>query len=578
VNARDDRRISLLVLLALGLSLGLLCLARYQPHTFLFRDGAFVAQANRAIAQGLTLRQEAFQPHSWYEGKLPWYRDLDDAWSNLSVGADGEWYPKHSYLMPLLSTPLYLLLGPPGLLVFNWLALTLGLWAGFTLASRFTPPRLAALATLLVAAAPQVQGLAYAYSNDVLCGALVAGGLAWLAAGWPAWGGLTLGLALFAKLTHAAWVVPAALALTWGQWRALGRAALAGAAPLLAYAAANTWMYGAPWLTSYHRILTVSGGQPGVTSYSGFFDVPLWEGLKRTFSPAQEDGLWQQALLPALAWLGLIPLARPRDGAQRGPARALAAGLALGLAATVVVYSTYHYGGARFFMPVLMVSPLPLAALLGVMVEGAGTVADAWRRAWHAMPLRGVTAVRRVAWGAAALVAAGSLGTAWALRGPSGSPSLTRDLERLKVFLDEVPCDYFNLAHHKWECSRVEPGEGEFLVGRALGEQCAFGGQPMLWAPPNPQGHTRRLFWRPDRAGQGLWVRYGLDSASMGALVRFKVRAEGLEPLEMQAWTPGRLDEAVLAGPVAAGTLVEVTLPPALRSDVRLCLNVGLLP
>ena len=151
-----EARVHALVFVVIAAWLAIIGATRFQPNTFLFRDGAFYAQTNRAIATGLTLRQENYQPASWYDGSLSWYRNVDDAWSNLSVGRDGAWYPKHSYVMPILSTPFYLVSGPAGLLIFNLIALGLALFSGYLLAARWVSPVPAAVATLAVLATPQI--------------------------------------------------------------------------------------------------------------------------------------------------------------------------------------------------------------------------------------------------------------------------------------------------------------------------------------------------------------------------------------------------------------------------------------
>ena len=169
-DPQTRRRLDLIVFLGLALYIGAVCYKAYTPHTFIFRDGSFYAQVNRSIAEGFTLRQEAVQPSSWYDGSLPWYRNIDDAWSNVSVGVNGEWYPKHSYLMPVFSTPLFILFGPPGLLLFNALALVLALFSGYLLAARYAGPTASAVAALMIGTSPLISFLAYSYSHDVTAG------------------------------------------------------------------------------------------------------------------------------------------------------------------------------------------------------------------------------------------------------------------------------------------------------------------------------------------------------------------------------------------------------------------------
>lgn len=560
--AVSEARVHALVFVAIAAWLAVIGAARYQPNTFLFRDGSFYAQTNRAIATGLTLRQEAYQPASWYDGSLPWYRNVDDAWSNLSVGRDGAWYPKHSYVMPILATPFYLVSGPAGLLVFNLVALGLALFSGYLLAARWVAPVPAAVAVLAVLTTPLVPYLAYSYSHDVLCATLTAGGLALLAHGRPGFAGAALGLALVAKITNVLVIAPMLLAITPWDRRTWVRGLAGASIPLAMYAAANWWMFGAPWRTSYHAILTVHNGVQQVISYSNAFDLPLAHGFRRFFQPSGEGEVWQMAAVPLVGYAGVALLVwrRPR----------MAAGLAMALAAFLVGFGRYRYGGARFFMPWLVLAPIPMAAL----ADGASKAALAVRGAWRLL--------RRSRWGTSAIVMlvvahAAGFGTAWVLRArePGGPPSMARDVESLRVRVGDVPCDYLNMAHWKWECSRVDRNS-DWYAGRAGRRECRGLGVPGIRVPPGSGGNPRVVAWRPDVDLAAIRVVRvpDADRDAKGGL-NAELRA-GDRVLASDEWAAGateRRDDRV-QGPFRAGEPIELTVDPRPGPNPALCIEV----
>lgn len=568
---RIGRRIDGFVLVALTLLIAAHCFTKYEPYTFLYRDGAFYAQTNRAIAEDHTLRQEGVQPMSWYEGNLPWYRNVTASWSNLSVGVEGERYPKHSFLMPVLSTPLFLALGLPGLLVFNAICVVLGLFAAYRLAARHLGEPAAAVAVLALGSGPLVLYLAYAYSFDAFYGALVLGGAALLAGGRPAVGGLLLGLSLWAKPTNVVLAAPLALALTTWDRRTLVRLAVGGAIPLVAFAVANTLMYGYPWLTSYSRMLVVEDGQPRIESLSEVFDAPLAEGLERLWDGADGYNFKKYALLPLASVLGMLPLGwlavrRARQEPGGPPTGRLTAALLVAFAGFVFVFGRYELSTVRFFYPWLLAAVIPLAAILRV-AAGLSARALAWWRGLQSPRARWAAAVASLA-----LLIGATAAARVAHREP---PSLHADLERLTVTLADTPCDYLNLSRMAWECSKRE-AKGGYLVGRALGDRCEFAEEPMLWAPPSPNGRERVIRWVPDEPSDAMDVVWGFDETAAKGVVSFTVQVGKRRPYKATARDKGELSHHRLAGPFRAGEPVTVTIPGTRAKKRFLCLNVKL--
>jgi len=350
------------------------------------------------------------------------------------------------------------------------------------------------------------------------------------------------------------------LAIAPWDRRTWTRGLVGASIPIALYAAANTWMYGAPWRTSYHAILTVKDGVQQVVSYSGAFDLPLAQGLRRFTLPSPEGEVWQMAAIPVVGYAGVLLLAlrRPR----------LAAGLAVAFAAFVIGFGKYRYGGARFFMPWLALAPIPMAAL----VDGAGRFLLGVRGGWRLL--------RRSRWGVAAvvLVIAGHVagfGTAWILRAgkPAGTPSMARDVESLQVRVGDVPCDYLNMAHWKWECSGIDRS-GDWYAGRALARQCRGLGVPALRVPPGVNGKPRRVEWRPDVPLAAVRVVRMPEGDPRGRL-KAELRA-GDRLLVSDEWGRDDLDRRSeeFQGPFPAGTAFVLTVDPRSAPNPALCIDV----
>ena len=79
--------------------------ARFTPDKWLNKDGSFYYLTLRTLVDRHTLAQDQTQPRSWYEQDLRWNRTLNADWSDVAVGREGHWYPKHAILMPLATVP-----------------------------------------------------------------------------------------------------------------------------------------------------------------------------------------------------------------------------------------------------------------------------------------------------------------------------------------------------------------------------------------------------------------------------------------------------------------------------------------
>jgi hypothetical protein len=288
----------------------------------------------------------------------------------VALGLGGEWYPKHPVLMPVLSVPFYAMFGVTGFLLFNLLVLgSLGVVLR-ELCRRHVSGGLASLSALAVLGGTFLRAYVYNYSPDLFSALLLLGGVLLILRDRPRAGGALLGLAVTAKITNL-FSLLLVLAFLWfrpGRRQALHAAATA--LPFLVLLAVlNAAMFGSPAVSGYDRTLVLENGSPVTVSHRGFFDLPLWEGIRgQLLSP--RTGLLPTSPLLLLAVPGFVLLLR------RHPWEGL---LLFSLFEfTFLMFSTYrwwatsHYGN-RFLMASVALCAIPLALAFDAGVR-------AWRR------------------------------------------------------------------------------------------------------------------------------------------------------------------------------------------------------
>ena len=530
---------------------------QYEAFTFLHGDGAFYATMDRSMLEG-TLKQSAFQPHSWYEKPMGWNNELDQGWSNMSQGPDGTWWPKHPILLPILGLPLYWLLGPAGALWTNVLLLVLGLWCAARIAARLVDPTVAALTALSFSALPLMTHSAYSYSNDVMYGTLTVAGVEAFIAGAFGWSGLLLGLAVWAKPPMAMFPGLFGLSLLLRrQWRPARSMVLGGLAPLLAMCAQNTWMFGGPFSFSYDRILVTRGGRPALEAAGVKMHRPFVAGLKSVW---QDEG---QGLTTQVSWglgalIGLPWLVRrlPLVGAT----------FLATLAVFFVFYAKYDYTYARFYLPWLMLSVVPGALLLEQLADIIANLAlwpARWRFALFAL-----------------LVVPACIGTVMSHR-PKTRWSATRAIGHARVDRgtppNTLPCDFFNPRWGgKWECAQVDREPWQ-TWGLAANEQCKLADpkepeanlQPWLWLHPNP-GVARRIAF--DNVPPGpLRLRYALGPLSQQRGLKFLLTTGKAPPQALTIEDIGVVH--TLVTPVHEATVV-IEVPEQVHDWRQFCVQL----
>ncbi len=344
---REDR-LTLMVLAALVLAIVTARVAyQYHPLTYLVGDCPYYAATAVSLIEDhdLDLRNQL-------------NGGLEVHGRQIALGRDGAWYPKHPILMPLAALPLVLAFGLPGTLVFNVLvfgALALVLQR---LARPVAPAWAAGTASLLLVLGTFLRRYDYNFSPDLFATLVLTS--AWLALqrGRDRRGGLLLGLAVTAKLTHL-FLLP--LGLLYALWcrgrRGFARAAVASAVPLAALALLNFGLFGSPFVTSYDRNVIVEHGTAITVSHRGLFDLGPLQGLQgELLDPVH--GLLPTSPILLLALPGFVILLRRRP---REAVLFLAIGEFLLLFfATYRYWALSHYGN-RFLMPLVAVASPSMA-------------------------------------------------------------------------------------------------------------------------------------------------------------------------------------------------------------------------
>jgi hypothetical protein len=297
--------------------------------------------------------------------------------SDVSLGANGAWYPKHPLLLSLLGLPFYAVAGDLGLLAFNLVQLTALLVVAWFLLRRYTSEAVALAATWWLALATQLSPAAYNFSPDVLSTLLVVSGVLALVSRRAAFAGALFGFACCARWSNVI-LLPIASLFVLHEFRRRDWLAFAAplAACLLALAALNAWMFGSPFVTPYDRVIgSLEYGVPVLeTSHRELFDAPFFSGLWAQLSDS-EHGLVVSGPHVLLAPFGLALLWR-RSRADT----LLLGGICLALAGLFAPYEPWRASsiGHRFLMTDVVLSALP-AALLFARVIGEHETRDASR-------------------------------------------------------------------------------------------------------------------------------------------------------------------------------------------------------
>jgi len=327
----------------------------YQPYSFLIGDCPYYAETaiSLILDHDLDLRNQlkgGIQAHE----------------RQISMGASGEWYPKHPILMPLLTLPLLPLFGMNAFLIFNVAVLVLLAVTLHEIACLSVRPAAAAAGALATIFGSFLVLYDYNYSPDLFACLLLMLSILALFKDRDAASGFLMGLAVFARTSNL-FLMP--LLLVYAAWRRKARGAAifcaAAAAPLLAQACLNLMMFGSPLVSPYARIITLDAGRVVLHSHMSDFDNPLWEGIRgQLLDP--EKGLVRTAPVLLLAVPGyLLWFLRSREKALLG--FGVAEFLFL-LFSRYLYWPTSHIGN-RFLMPVVALGAPAVACVADLLIE-----------------------------------------------------------------------------------------------------------------------------------------------------------------------------------------------------------------
>jgi hypothetical protein len=281
--------------------------------------------------------------------------------SNVAQGARGEWYPKHTILMPIAAMPFYVLWRDPGLVAFNVVQLSLLLMLIWHGTQRYASTALATALTLYYGFGTCLRASAYNFAPDLFSTLLAVGGVVALLSRRATLGGLLLGLAVWAKWTNLIFLPVAGLfVLSLRELQPLLRFGVGAALPLAGLLTLNHHMFGSPFITPYDRVLIREHGKYVVeASHRNFFNEPFWSGLWTQLTDAHL-GLLVGCPAVLLAPLGAALLFR------RVPLEA--SFITLATLAQIAVFAKYEQWSASSYGPRFLLTSVALSALLAAPV------------------------------------------------------------------------------------------------------------------------------------------------------------------------------------------------------------------
>ena len=300
--------------------------------------------------------------------------------SNASLGAGGQWYPKHPVLLPVLSAPFFMAAGDRGLLAFNVAQLAALAAVMWLLSRRFATALAASAATLVFMLGTMLRPAAYNWSPDVLATLVTMAALLALVAHRMVLAALLLALAVWAKVPNIVLVpIVAAYAFYTSTRRESERFVVSLAIGLGVIGLWNWALFGSPIVTSYDRVIAgiVKGQAVLEPSHRTFFDVGLAQGMWTQITD-RRMGLLASAPPLLAALLGLWALF------QRHAAAAWLIGALM--AAQILTFGSYRLWdqsnfGHRFLLTVIALGAIPFATLidsLRPLKPPAETDTDAW--------------------------------------------------------------------------------------------------------------------------------------------------------------------------------------------------------
>jgi hypothetical protein len=367
----SERRTVLFLSICLSLVYGAYVINRYEPYTYTrFDPGWTVFTVMSIVDDGdLDLRNQL-------------KNDPSQAADQTSQGKDGEWYPLHEILLPVVTVPFYALFGINGCLIFNLLVSILLMISIYFLCLRHVDRNCAFAATTLTAFATLFLPYTYSYSLDVFSTLLLI--LAYWSAvsGRLVLSGFVWALAIYSRLPNVvtlAGLVPFLFMAGSSAGRTnaapsnplarLGRAAplleaFVGALPVgLCFLAMNRFMYGSFLTVSYDRWQHFVNGQAVVGSQRDAFGCSLIDGLRSSLADPKSGILIGAPLLLVAIAFGAAVFWR------KAPNEVILTTLLSG--GLILLFAKYCYSfpgspGNRYLMPVVALAAIPLSMAIEI--------------------------------------------------------------------------------------------------------------------------------------------------------------------------------------------------------------------
>lgn len=345
----------LIFLFALSLLVFLrVVILQYEPYTFLPADDGWMATLTTSLVE-----DGDFDMKNQLGGQV------EETQRQIALGKKGEWYSIHEYLISVAAVPFYLLFGINGFLVFNVLCAVLGVLLVYQLVRPYSSEKVAFLCASLLCFTTVYSSFVYHFSIDIFAALLFLWAVLLLFRERHMLAGFVWGLAVLGRLATGV-TFPAVLLFLFMKKdqpfsKKLFSFCLGGLPFFLIWSLSNHLMFGGIFETSYSHWALVENNELVRVSQTVQFHVPFFEGLgKLLFDP--QAGVFVSAPLLILAlFLGFKPLLRK--------ARAEATFIAVSFLCFLGFYAklvsaVYTEDGNRFFIGVLMLFALPLAAAI----------------------------------------------------------------------------------------------------------------------------------------------------------------------------------------------------------------------
>lgn len=270
-------------------------LAKYEPYTYGNGDPGWMMLTTISLAEDFDLdlkNQLSFDPKR--------------AWDQVSLGARGEWYPLHEWLISLYATPWYLLFGLNGTLLSNMSLSLFIILLMYDLSARFFSPLVSSFCTILTYATSLLLPYTYSFSVDVFGVFLILLSLAFLIRDRYLLAGIFISISVIGRNMYAL-LLPACICLiihrcffyqrydlaSSGEWKKAGKNSLlfitGGLPGLFCFLLINHYQYGSIFSVSYQNWMRYDDESSMFVMVSHSFNRSMLDGINNLFFSPKES-------------------------------------------------------------------------------------------------------------------------------------------------------------------------------------------------------------------------------------------------------------------------------------------------